>query len=101
MATGQPIGSLLEIDEDMLATLAEVHAEKWTRSEHMIVALLDAVNMAAYNALVGPHVDPKKLRSVKPPKPTARPTARSGPQGKRMKVSPRDLARMLAVAETS
>lgn len=60
----------------MLATLAEVHAESWTRPEHLLAALIDAVNATAYNALVGPHADPKKLRSVKAPKPIERPGTR-------------------------
>ena len=57
----------------MLATLAEVHASQWTRTEHLLANVSDLLGVVAYNALMGPHADPKKLRRMKPPKPMARP----------------------------
>lgn len=76
MATGQPVQHLLEVDAEMLVTLADVHGSQWTRMEHLLATLIDAVNAVAYNALVGPHADPKKLRHVKSPKPVPRPGSR-------------------------
>lgn len=57
-------------------TLAEVHGQQWTRVEHLLASIIDALGVVAYNALVGPHADPKRLRRVKPPTPIARPGVR-------------------------
>lgn len=76
LATGIPVNDLLDLDEAMLLTLREVYENSWTRSEHLIATVVDAVQIAAYNALVGPHADPKKLRNVKAPKPIERPHLR-------------------------
>lgn len=45
----------------------------WTVSDHLLASTVDALGMVAYSALVGPHADPRKLRSMKPPKPMMRP----------------------------
>lgn len=73
MATGAPASGLLELDEDMLVTLQQVYEERFTRSEELLANIIDLLQVVAYNALVGPHVDPKKLRSLKPPTPMPRP----------------------------
>ena len=57
----------------MLVTLADVHNESWTRSEHLLANVCDLLGVAGHNALVGPHVNPKGLRNVRPPKPLQRP----------------------------
>lgn len=57
----------------MLATLHERHQAEWTRVEHLLASIADACAVIAHNSLIGPHADPKKLRSIKPPKPIPRP----------------------------
>jgi hypothetical protein len=71
----------------MLATLNEVHGNQWNRIEHFLAVIADSLAVAGHYALVGPHVDPKKLRSVKPPKPMLRP----GQRRKRRKATPEEL----------
>lgn len=46
----------------------------WTVSDHLLATIADRLGVVAYNALVGPHADPKKLRRAKPPKPVTRPS---------------------------
>ena len=72
----------------MLATLAEVHNNHWTREEHFLAAIVDALGLTGHYALVGPHVDPKKLRTVKPPKPMPRPGQE---RRKKRKATPEEL----------
>ena len=57
----------------MLVTLRQIHDETWTRPEHMLASVIDSLGVVSHHALMGPHADPKKLRSVKPPKPIERP----------------------------
>lgn len=57
----------------MLATLKDAHDSQWTRIEHLLASILDACTATSYNALVGPHLDPKKLKRLRPPKPIPRP----------------------------
>lgn len=64
---------LLELDEDMLVTLRDVHETTWSRTEHLLATIADALGIVGYNALVGPHVDPKSLRQTRPPEPLPRP----------------------------
>lgn len=73
MATGQPIGDLVDVDETMLLTLADVHETEWTRVEHLLATIVDVLGHVAHNALIGPHVDPKGLKHLKPPAPLPRP----------------------------
>lgn len=46
----------------------------WTVSDHLLATIADRLGVVAYNALVGSHADPKKLRRAKPPEPIPRPT---------------------------
>jgi len=47
----------------------------WTVTDHLLATTVDALGVVAWNALVGPHADPKKLRRLKPPERLARPGA--------------------------
>lgn len=62
----------------------------WTVTDHLLALVVDSLGITAYNALLGPHADPKKLRRVKPPERLPRPGAR--PQ--RRRASSDDLKRM-------
>jgi hypothetical protein len=42
--TRLPVGDLLDLDEDMLLTLVEVHNERWTRMEHLLADLIEVVD---------------------------------------------------------
>lgn len=83
LATGTPVSEILDLDDEMLLTLKEVHEQQWTRGEHLLATIVDALQVVGYNALVGPHADPKKLKSLKRPKPIPRP----GPARKRRKAT--------------
>ena len=45
----------------------------WTVTDHLLATVIDALGAVGYYSLVGPHVDPKRLRSVKPPQRMHRP----------------------------
>lgn len=47
----------------------------WTLTDHLLASVIDAVHQTSHSALIGPHVDPKKLRKLKPPTPVQRPAA--------------------------
>lgn len=61
----------------------------WTLTDHLLASVVDALHEVGYSALIGPHVDPKKLRKVKPPEPVTRPGARR----QRRQASSEDLKR--------
>lgn len=42
--THLPPGDLLDLDDEMLLTLVEVHAQRWTRQEHLLTDLLHLVD---------------------------------------------------------
>lgn len=75
------MASLLDLDEEMLLTLSEVHSERWTRTEELLATCADLLQVVAYNALVGPHVDPKALKKLKPAAPLDRPGMRRRRRG--------------------
>ncbi len=77
----------------MLATLNEVHAGQWSRVEHLLATIVDALGVVSHHALVGSHIDPKKLRSVKPPNPLPRPGGQRRP---RRKATSGDLRRVFS-----
>lgn len=84
MATGSPVGDLLELDGDMLLTLSEVHSQQWTRTEELLASVVDLLGLVAYHALIGPHVDPKALKRMKPPEPMPRPGQKRRKRGTTM-----------------
>lgn len=67
------MNALLDLDEEMLVTLRDVHDEQWTRTEMLLATVVDLLQLVAHNALIGPHVDPKALRKLKAPEPLERP----------------------------
>lgn len=48
----------------------------WTLTDHLLASVIDAVRETSHSALIGSHVDPKKLRKLKPPTPLPRPGER-------------------------
>lgn len=64
----------------------------WTITDHLLASVIDGLGVVGYHALVGPHADPKKLRSVKPPERTYRPGTHARRQ--RRKATSEDLKRM-------
>jgi hypothetical protein len=65
----------------------------WTITDHLLASVVDSLGTVAYNALLGPHVDPKKLRGVKPPQPMDRPST-THQRRERRKATSEDLKRM-------
>lgn len=45
----------------------------WGVTEHLLAHMTDVLGVVAHNALIGPHVDPKALKKVKPLEPFPRP----------------------------
>lgn len=70
----------------------------WTITDHLLASVVDALGVVSHNALVGPHADPKKLRSIKPPDRFPRPGAAQRRKPKRRRASSDDLKRMFAGA---
>lgn len=60
--------------EATLFRLDEGH-RGWTVTDHLLATAIDALGVVSHHALVGPHADPKKLRSIKPPPRMPRPGA--------------------------
>lgn len=46
--TGQPLDALLDADEDLLATLADVRSASWTRTEQLLAGIFDSLGMVAH-----------------------------------------------------
>ncbi len=81
MATGQPLDVLLDCDERLLLTLAEVHGEQWSRLEHLVADLIEVVDASGLRSIsVGlKQSDRKKLpKPVEVPRPGARRKRRKG-----------------------
>jgi hypothetical protein len=66
----------------------------WTLTDHLLASVVDALQVVAVNALVGPHADPKRLKRLKPPTPVQRPHA----QRQRRKATSDDYKRMFGGA---
>lgn len=45
----------------------------WTITDHLLATVVDMLGQTAHSALIGPHLDPKKLRGMKRPEPMRRP----------------------------
>jgi hypothetical protein len=64
----------------------------WTITDHLLASVIDQLRAVSYNALVGPHADPKRLRKLKPPERFPRPAEEK--RRKRRKATSEDLKRM-------
>lgn len=65
----------------------------WTLTDHLLASVIDTLGVVAFNALVGPHADPKRLKKLKPPERLPRPGHRP-----RRRASSDDLKRMFGGA---
>jgi hypothetical protein len=83
VATGFPPGDLLGLDEMMLVTLAEVHAEHWTRTEHLLadlVEVIDSGNATLEHSVYGKK-GTKRRKPLEVPRPrTPQPVAKKSPR---------------------
>lgn len=70
-------------------------------TDHLLATVIDAVGVAGYHALLGPHVDPKKLRSVKPPEPMTRPGVAARRRHHRRKATADDLKQIFGGGATA
>ena len=67
----------------------------WTVTDHLLASAVDLLGIVSYHALVGPHADPKKLRSLKPPQQFPRPGQDGQPRRRqKRKATSADLQRM-------
>lgn len=64
----------------------------WTLTDHLLASVIDGLGVVAYNSLVGPHADPRRLRRIKPPATFPRPTTTHRRQ--RRKATSEDLKAM-------
>lgn len=65
----------------MLVTVADVHAEQWTRTEHLLATVVDLLGEIRHAVLIAPHVATKDVRRMKPPEPIERPGMRRRKRG--------------------
>lgn len=89
MATGQPLDALLDADTAMLATLAEVYEERWTRTDELVASLIEVVDASAWR-VVSPHLK----KGARPPKPLRVPRPGQPQRRHRRKATAEDLKRL-------
>ena len=70
----------------------------WTVTDHLLASVIDTLGVVSYNALVGPHADPKKLRQVKPAEAIPRPGKAQRQRTQRRRATADDLKTMFAGA---
>jgi hypothetical protein len=81
--TGLPVGDLLDLDEAMLLTLVEVHAERWTRTEHLLADLVEVTdlgNVAFESAHAKKGTKPRKRIEVARPRAATQATKKKSPR---------------------
>ena len=71
----------------------------WTTTDHLLASIVDSLGIVQYHALVGPHADPKRLRSVKPPQRIPRPGHHQQEQRKKRKATSEELREIFGGAQ--
>lgn len=78
MATGSPVSSLLDLDEEMLLTIEQAHADRFSRTEELLATVCDllaqVVHVSHASFIAANHKNAKEdLRRLTPPEPFPRP----------------------------